>query len=241
MMKRLYAWMFVCLLLLGVGRLAAQTETECPPPPVGFDVPPYTYYIGVGDAYTDRQQFALAVTAYTCAIDAQPDFASGYARRGYAHTALADSEAALADFNRALDLDESLLEAYINRGILYTRVGNYGLAIGDFTLVLSFDPQNSIGLQNRAMVHAIEGNYDQALADLEQAIAVVPDDPAPYAARAAIYSALAMADYQRFLETSGDPRASLPAGTPVEVLLAVDNDLRTGSIAVWTSLLRAGV
>ncbi len=240
-MRRLYPWLMVCLLLLGAGGLSAQTNTgDCPPLPLGLTGDAYTYYVGVGDAYAARNQSTLALTAYTCAIDAQPDYAPAYARRGLAQTVLGDADAAIADFNRALDLDETLLEGYINRGIFYTRAGNYALAIGDFTLVVSLDPQNTLGLQNRAMVHAIEGNFDLALADLDQAINLAPDDPAPYAARAAIYSAYALQDYQRFLDASGDQKASLPAGTPGEVLAAVDNSIRSGSVDVWIALLRAG-
>jgi tetratricopeptide (TPR) repeat protein len=237
----LYPWWIACLMLLGITPLAAQTDPEaCPPLPLDFTGAPFAYFTGVADAFASRGQSSQALTAYTCAIESQPGYAPAYARRGLAQTILGDDDAALEDFNRALELDETLLEGYINRGIFYTRAGNYGLAIGDFTLVISFDPENTLALQNRAMVHAIEGNFDLALADLEQAIAIAPDDPAPYAARAAIYSAYALQDYQRFLEVSGDPRAALPAGTPGEVLFAVDNSLRTGDIAVWVSLQRAG-
>jgi tetratricopeptide (TPR) repeat protein len=240
-MRRLYPWLIVCLLLVSAGRLSAQTNTDnCPPLPLGLTGDAYTYYVGVGDANAARGQSSAALLAYSCAIDAQPDYAPAYARRGLAQTVLGDADAAIADFNRALDRDEMLLEAYINRGIFYTRAGNYALAIGDFTLVVSLDPQNTLGLQNRAMVHAIEGNFDLALDDLNQAINFVPDEPDLYAARAAIYSAYALQDYQRFLDASGDPKAALPAGAPGEVLAAVDNSLRSGSVDVWVTLLRAG-
>lgn len=240
-MRRVFPWLIIGLLLLGAGGLSAQTNTDaCPPLPLGLTGDTYTYYVGVGDAHAAGERSTRALTAYTCAIDAQPDYAPAYARRGLAQTVLGNADAAIADFNRALELDETLLEAYINRGIFYTRAGNYALAIGDFTLVFSLDPQNALALQNRAMVHAIEGNYDLALEDLNQAITIAPDDPAPYAARAAIYSAYALQDYQRFLDASGSQRAALPAGTPGEVLSAVDDSMRGGSVDVWVTLLRPG-
>ncbi len=240
-MRKQYSWLIVCLLLLGVGRLSAQTGTEeCPPLPIGLTGDPFTYYVGVADAYASRQQSSAAIVVYTCAVDAAPDYAPAYARRGLSHTALGNDDAAVADFNRAIELDETLLEAYINRGIFYTRAGNYALAIGDFTLAATLNPGNTRALQNRAMVHAIEENFDLALADLEQAITLAPDDPAPYAARAAIYSAFALQDYQRFLDASGSQRARLPAGTPSEVLFLVDESIRSGSVTVWLALQRAG-
>lgn len=240
-MHRKFLWLIICLLLLGAGRLAAQTGAEeCPPLPLGLTGGPFSYYVGVADNYASRQRSGEAIAAYTCAINAAPDYAPAYARRGLAHTALGNDEAAVADFNQAIELDETLLETYINRGIFYTRAGNYALAIGDFTLAATLNPASTRALQNRAMVHAIEKNFDLALADLEQAIALAPDDPAPYAARAAIYSAFALQDYQRFLEASGSPRANLPAGTPGEVLFLVDESLRSGSVTVWLALQRAG-
>jgi tetratricopeptide (TPR) repeat protein len=241
-MRHFYPCLLIGLLLMIGGPLAAQTDEAdtCPPLPLNTIVEPFVYYIGIADAYAGRGQDNFALPVYTCAIEAQPEYAPAYARRGLIQTTLGNDAAALEDFNRALGLDETLLEAYLNRGIFYTRAGNYALAVGDFTLVTSFDPQNTTALQNRAMVHAIEGNFDLAMADLEQAITLNPDDPAPYAARAAIYSALALQDYQRFLDANGDPRAPLPAGTPGEVLSSVDDSLRSGNIAVWLSLLRAG-
>lgn len=240
-MQRTFLWLAVCLILLSTGVLSAQRNDDtCPAIPIGEADNAYIYYVGMGDAYTRRGQSAEALVAYNCAADNRPDYAPIYARRALAYAALGDDDAAIADFNRALELDETLLEVYLNRGIFYTWAGNYALAIGDFTLVTSLDSQNTRGLQNRAMVHAIEGNFDLAMADLEQAITLNPDDPSPYAARAAIYSALALQDYQRFLDASGDQNARLPAGTPREVLDAVDSSLRSGSVDVWVTLMRSG-
>lgn len=240
-MRRIFFCLTVCLILLSTGSLSAQRSSDaCPPLPIGEADSAYIYYVGMGDAYARRGQSAEALVAYECAVDHRPDYAPIYARRALTYAALGDDEAAVADFNRAIELDETLLEAYINRGIFYTWAGNYALAIGDFTLVTSLDPQNTLGLQNRAMVHAIEGNFDLAMADLDQAITVNPEDPSPYAARAAIYSALALQDYHRFLDASGNQNARLPAGTPREVLDGVDSSLRSGSVDVWVTLMRSG-
>jgi tetratricopeptide (TPR) repeat protein len=228
----------VCLLLLGQGKLLAQSETDTKPEcvePFIEDAKP-SYYIGLGDVRFERKDYAGSITAYTCAIDLQPEFAPTYADRGYAYAALQDIDSALADYNRALELDESLVAAYTNRGTLYTRLGNFGLAINDFTLVIALNPNDAVAYNNRGVVHAAEGNYDEALADFEQAVEIDPEFTTPYASIAAVYSALAAQNYQTFTQKAGR-NAPLPAGTPTEVITAVDNSLRDGDFAVWLPLL----
>lgn len=230
-------WLLVaCLFLSGTGGLLAQSteEEKCDEPIIANADP--TYYIGLGDSRFTRKEFAGAIKAYTCAIDLDPDYADTYAKRGYAYAALLDSEAALADYDKALELDESLIAAYNNRGTLYTRLGNFGLAINDFTLVISLDPENAIAYNNRGVVHAAEGNYDLAIADFQQAITLDENYSTPHASLAAVYSAMAAQSYQDYLEIAG-ANAPLPAGTPNEVLTAVDDSLRDGSFAVWLPLL----
>ena len=228
----------IALLLLTQGNLLAQTgsETEsvCDKPYIEDATP--SYYLGLAAVRFERKDFAGAIKAYACAIDLQPDFAPTYANRGYAYAALQDSEKALTDYNRALELDENLLAAYTNRGVLYTRLGNFGLAISDFDLVIALDPDNAVAYNNRGVVHAAEDNYDEAMADFQQAITLDPDYTTPYASLAAVYSALAAQNYQTFIKKAG-ANAPLPAGTPNEVMTAVDDSLRNGDFAVWLSLL----
>ncbi|MEO8606760.1 MAG: tetratricopeptide repeat protein [Chloroflexota bacterium] len=233
-------WLLVvCLLLLSavsIGGLQAQSTTEepCDKPSIHNADP--TYYIGLGDSRFARKEFAGAVKAYTCAIDLDPSYASTFAKRGYAYAALLDSDAALADYNHALELDEALVAAYNNRGTLYTRLGNFGLAINDFTLVISLDPENAIAYNNRGIVHAAEGNYDEAITDFQEAITLDAVYSTPHASLAAVYSALAAQSYQTFVKVAGE-NARLPAGTPGEVLTAIDDSLRNGDFAVWLPLL----
>ena len=237
-MNRLILYGLIALLLIPAA-VHAQDEIECPEPP-GDSIPVAAWHIGQGDAHAARAQHSQALIDYTCAIEVAPDSAIAYTRRAYAQIALGDDEAAMADFEQSLALDETLIETYINRGALYARLGNFGLAIGDFTLALSLDPQAIMALNNRAVIHAIEGNFDLALADLEQAVAIDPENPTPYATLGAVYSALAAQNYQRFQETSTAAEARLPAGTPSQVINAVDDSLRTGNTTIWLALLRRG-
>jgi tetratricopeptide (TPR) repeat protein len=150
---------------------------------------------------------------------------------------LGDSERALSDYEQAVTLDELYIPAYINRGALYTRLGIFGLAINDLTLALSLSPDNVAALNNRAVVHAIEGNYDLALVDLDAAIEIDDENPRTYVTRAAVYSALAARDYQEYVEVT--EQNTLPAGTPADVMVSVDDSIRTGDFSIWLSLLTA--
>lgn len=237
---RRLAGILLLMLMASVGRVSAQdaetTPEPCPPFPAG--VPQnFTYYVGLGDSHFARLDYNRAIDSYTCALALQPGYALALARRGYAYAALSDSTRALADYEAALALDETLIAAYVNRGALYTRLGNFGLAVNDLTLAISLDPNNVTALNNRAVVHAIEQNYDLALADLAAAIQLAPQSFEAYATRAAVYSALASRDYQQFVAVSGTNQ--LPAGTPTDVLIAVDESIRTGDFSVWLSLLTA--
>lgn len=235
---RWFAGCVLVVLMMSASMSAAQqpetTPEPCPPFPAG--VPEnYTYYVGLGDSLFERMSYSAAIRAYTCGLELQPNDASIYADRGYAYAALGESTLALADYDQALALDELLIAAYVNRGALYTRLGNFGLAVNDLTLAITLAPDNVTALNNRAVIHAIEQNYDLALADLDAAIQVAPQNAEIYATRAAVYSALASRDYQQVVMITESN--VLPAGTPSDVLVAVDDSIRTGDFSVWLSLL----
>jgi tetratricopeptide (TPR) repeat protein len=236
-MKRLI--LILSMLLWVAGTAAAQDATPIPtstpdpcPPPLAENAA--AYYIGLGDARFVLNDFTRAIEIYTCAINQQPDYAPLYVSRGYAYAALLDDERAAADYEYALTLDEALTDAYVNRGILYIRQGNFGLALGDFDIAIALNPDDAVALHNRGVVHAAEKNYDLAIDDFEAALALDPNYTAPYASLAAVYSAMAAENYQRFIDVGGK---RLPAGTPTEVLMALDEALRTGDFGVWLSLL----
>ncbi len=194
------------------------------------------YFVGQGDAYFTQGNYTLAITAYTCALDQDPEYAPAYVNRGFAHAIQRNYPQALEDYNRALEIDESLVGAYNNRGLLYTYQGNFGLAITDFTLAIALNPDSAVAYNNRAVVHAIEGNHDLAIADLEQAIALDPEYAAPHASLGAVYSAMAVESYQNYRDMAGQT-ARLPAGDADIVLNMIDDSRETGNFSVWLPLL----
>lgn len=225
------AWLLLTVPLMAA---LAQDDLTCEDlAPAGVDAP---YFVGVGDAYFESGSYAVAIVAYTCALERDPDYAPAYVNRGFAHAAQRNDPLATDDYNRALELDETLVPAYNNRGLLYTTQGNFGLAITDFTLALTLAPDDPVAYHNRGVVHAIEGSYDLALEDLQQAAALDAGYAAPHAALGAVYSALAAQSYRQFAEIAGET-ARPPAGEPDDVLNALDESLESGSFAVWLPLL----
>ncbi len=237
-----------CLWLLGASVMVGSAQDELTPTPTatpefqceevpfsGLDAA--AYYIGLGDTSFARLRYPNAADYYTCAITLQPDHVPTYVKRGYIYAVLGDTQRALADYERALALDELYIPLYVNRGVFYTRIGNFGLAINDLTLALSLDPNNVDALNNRAVIHAIEGNYDLALQDITAVLALDEQNALAYAIRAGVYSALAVQDYQTYVNVSSTPQ--LPAGAPNEVISAIDASLRTGDFSIWLSYLSA--
>lgn len=190
----------ICLLMLP---LSAQDVSACEainPPDANA-----LFYIGLGDAYSARGQFADALIAYDCSIERDPSFADAYVSRGSAYVAQLDTSKALADYNHALELNQDLLAAYNNRGLLYSLDTNYSLALADFNLLIALDPTYMQAYHNRAMVHAAEGNFELAIADLQQAIALEPEYTPSHSALGAVYLALATQSYMQAEGLNGRP------------------------------------
>ncbi len=217
-----------CWLL--AGSVAAQDISACgdfDPPDEGA-----LFYVGLGDSFSARGQFADALRAYDCSIERDPSFAEVYVSRGITYAAQLNTSAALADYNQALELNDRLLAAYNNRGLLYSQEINYNLALADFNLLLSFDPTYTQAYHNRAMIYAAEGNYDQAIVDLQQAISLNPNFAPAHEAMGAIYLALAVQSYDAAEQINGRP-AQFDAADALQLVLDVSY---TDDPSIWFGL-----
>jgi len=246
-MRRLYVILGILCLLWGVPTLAqdapAPEETETPMDEperceMGFEPEDVdlAYFIGIGDVRFRQGNYSSAISNYTCALILDPDYIPAMNSRGFAHYVQGSDELALADFNRVLEIDEANVRAYTNRGVVYTRQGRFSLALSDFDLALALVPDYAVAYNNRAVIHAIEGNYDLALSDVDQAIAFAPEYAQPHATKGMIYSAMAVQSYAMYEDLSDAEFPRLPAGTPDNVIIALDNNLETGGYVVWLAV-----
>lgn len=244
-LKKFEVLLFLCL-MCGIPTLAQDTGTpeETPEPeaperceiafePEDIDL---AYYVGVGDVGFEQGNYSSAINAYSCALILDEQYIPALNARGYAYFVQGNDESALSDFNRVIELDEANVLAYTNRGVVYTRQGRFGLAFSDFDLALAFAPDLAVAYNNRAVVHAIEGNYDLAIADVQQAIAFAPEFAQPHATLGMIYSAMAVQSYERYKEIRGGLNPRLPAGTPDNVIIALNDSLETSGYFVWLAV-----
>ena len=82
------------------------------------------------------------VEKYTVAIQARPEDADAYWRRGYSWFRLSDYEQAVRDCTRALDLDSGLQHAYFWRGRAWQHQDDCARAIADFEKSLEIKPKD---------------------------------------------------------------------------------------------------
>lgn len=83
-----------------------------------------------------RDQLAVAVEAFSAAIERDPRQAKFYSSRGAAYTRLDALPAALADLDKALELDPRDAKSHYHRGLLRGRLGEVEAAIEDFRLAV---------------------------------------------------------------------------------------------------------
>ena len=93
-----------------------------------------------GLIYNNNGEYDKAMSAFTKAIELDPNFALGYSNRGWVHIKLGQYEQAIADCTKAIELDPSLALAYNNRGWAYIESEQYEQAIADLDKAMELDP-----------------------------------------------------------------------------------------------------
>ena len=93
-----------------------------------------------GLIYNNNGEYDKAMSAFTKAIELDPNFALSYSNRGWVHIKLGQYEQAIADCTKAIELDPSLALAYNNRGWAYMELEQYEQAIADLDKAMELDP-----------------------------------------------------------------------------------------------------
>lgn len=122
------------------------------------------------DAYNTQQQYELAISSCSKAIEIDPNYATAYFRRGHTYLNLNKYDEAIADFTKDIELIPVATRSYINRGIIYTDLNKYDLAIADFTKSIEIDSAEKHAWLNRGLAYISQGKYDLAIADCDKAI-----------------------------------------------------------------------
>jgi tetratricopeptide (TPR) repeat protein len=89
-------------------------------------------FIKAGRMYTSVGQISSAISAFSDALDLNPDHLQALRARGYAHIQRGEYELALADFKTACDENKNVYESFIGLGDAYSVLGKYKDAIKSY-------------------------------------------------------------------------------------------------------------
>ena len=159
-----------------------------------------------------KENLEQAIVEYDEAIRLDPQFALGYAHRGWTYAQLDQNQQAFQDFDEAIRLDPELAPAYLFRGSVYAGLGQYHQAIQDFDQAIRVDLLYTNAYVPRANAFLLRGGiydelgqYERAIADLDEAIRLDPEYAIAYFARGDAYDQLgkeseAREDFERARE-----------------------------------------
>ncbi len=158
-----------------------------------------------GYAASMSGNYAAALTAYSKAIELNPQFALAYNNRGAVYGKLGNHNSAITEYDQAIKLDPRDAGAYHNRGNAYAETGNYNQALKDYGKAVEQSPQYANAYVSRGIVYSRVGNHNQAVKEYDRAIKLNPQDAVTYALRGGVYDKLnnynqAINDFSKAIE-----------------------------------------
>jgi tetratricopeptide (TPR) repeat protein len=117
-----------------------------------------------------ERDFESALREYNQAIDAAPELAEAYCRRGLVFHEMGNSARALTDLDHAIQCDPRLPAAYLERGKMRTESGDLDGALADFgqlMLIRANDPETYL---HRGVCLAKKGLVNDAAADFHRVL-----------------------------------------------------------------------
>jgi len=102
-----------------------------------------------------------AVSMFSIAIQANPNNADLYLKRGVAYYSLGKKQQALDDYNKAIELNPTLATAFYSRGTAYYALGNMQSAFNDFNKTIELNPKDADAYYGRGNTYYAMGNLQQ--------------------------------------------------------------------------------
>ena len=166
--------LLIAVVAIGITELQSQTDAPAKSPSSA------DAYLMRGETLSGNQQYDLAISDYTAAIELKPDYAEAYNDRGFAYYLKGDFERAISDYTRAIELRPNYPKAYNSRGVAYMQ-GGYGRAksVPDFDRAIELKPDFRYAYINRAnarlLAHPLLAlqDFHRAGTHPERALAVV--------------------------------------------------------------------
>lgn len=94
-----------------------------------------------GLSYQVQEQYSIAISYYTKALNVYPEYAQAYNSRGACYVLEKKYEKALSDCTNAINIDSNFDEAYKIRSIVYSMKKQYDDVIEDMNKAITLNPQ----------------------------------------------------------------------------------------------------
>ena len=129
-----------------------------------------------GNNFYFRKDYQNAVSAYTNAINIQPNFAEAYNNRGNCYVILKQFQPALQDLQTAVNYNKVDARIYNNLGNVYLETEDYHAAINSYTKAINLNPNLFTAYFNRALAYSYSNRFKEALPDAQRAMQLNPSD-----------------------------------------------------------------
>ena len=150
----------------------------------GLEVPRRAlFYYYAGCLALIEQQWGVAITQLTKALEIAPNLNLAYVKRGVAQSHLKRFNDAIADFDFSIRLNPTFSQAYSERGVTYARKGAISKALSDFRKAVELNPGSGITYTNMGWALLKRERNDEALNSFSQAIELSPKDTRAYLGR----------------------------------------------------------
>ena len=165
--------LLILTLVLTIAHAAAFAQTR----------PSARNLVNKGNLLMSRNKVEAAIESYDKAIEASPDYAEAYVRRGLARRANGDLAGSIEDYEKAASIDPKatrnnrfVAESYSNRGYnkLMKKLDVDG-AISDFTRAAEIFPGEADHFYKRGHARLIKEDFDGAVADFDKALGLVAE------------------------------------------------------------------
>jgi len=141
-----------------------------------------------------------AYTAFSHAINSDPNFAEAYFYRGYILLYKMNYKMAKEDFNNCIRLEPEFFEAYFYRGICNLELNNNNHAISDFTVCIERNNNYYDALELRASSKSELNDFQGAVDDYSIIIQLMKMENTPYLASIYNNKAYALLSLNKYSE-----------------------------------------
>jgi tetratricopeptide (TPR) repeat protein len=117
-----------------------------------------------------QKEFEAALRTYSQAIQAAPDYAEAYCRRGLLYHEMGQPTQALADIDRAIACDPRHATAYLERGKCRTATGDFDGALADFGELMIMRANDPETFLYRGICLVKKGHLNEAAVDFRRVL-----------------------------------------------------------------------